>query len=174
MFFGGGLIPFYYVCTSLFGVDNLLVLIIPFGAGTFNIILLRNFFSQVPSSIMESVRLDGASEFRILFQFILPLSKASLATIILFSIVGRWDDWYWPMIFITERTDLYPMALKLRSVLMAQETEDPTQGVIDWTEIFAQGRNAAMVVVSLTPILCLYPFLQRYFTKGVLIGGVKG
>jgi len=174
MFFGGGLIPFYFVCTGLFGTDNLAVLIFPFGAGAFNIIILRNFFSQVPESIVESCRLDGASEFTILFCFIIPLSKAGIATILLFTIVGRWDDWYWPMIFLTKRTDLYPLALELRAVLVIGEAEGEVGGIIDWENIFTQGRNAAMIVISLFPIMCIYPVLQKYFTKGVMIGGVKG
>ena len=174
MFFGGGLIPFFMVCKDLFGMDNLWVLIVPFGAGTFNIIILRNFFSQVPDSIVESCRLDGASEFTILFRFIIPLSKAGIATILLFTIVNRWDDWYWPMIFLKKRTDLYPLALELRSVLNAQEAEGNVTGELDWENIFAKGRNAAMICISLFPIMCLYPFLQKYFTKGVMIGGVKG
>lgn len=173
MFFGGGLIPFYFVCKGLFGTDNLAVLIFPFGAGTFNIIILRNFFSQVPDSIVESCRLDGASEFTILFRFIIPLSKAGIATVLLFTIVGRWDDWYWPMIFITRREDLYPLALELRSVLVMGESGS-AGGVIEWEKIFTQGRNAAMIVISLFPIMCIYPVLQKYFTKGVMIGGVKG
>ena len=174
MFFGGGLIPFYFVCKSLFADDNLIVLILPFGCSTFNMIIMRNFFSQVPESIVESCRLDGASEFTILFRFVMPLSKAGIATIALWYIVGIWDDWYWPMIFLTKRTDLFPLALELRSILMKSQTEGiETNGQIDWTQIFSQGREAAMICISLVPILAIYPFLQKYFTKGVMIGGVK-
>lgn len=174
MFFNGGLIPFYFICKQIFGDDNLFVLILPFGCNTFNMIIMRNFFSQVPESILESCRLDGASEFTILFRFVMPLSKAGIATIMLWYIVGIWDDWYWPMIFITKRTDLYPLALELRSILTKSQTEGiEVGGDVDWTQIFSQGREAAMICISLVPILAIYPFLQKYFTKGVMIGGVK-
>ena len=173
MFFGGGLIPFYFVCKDIFGTDNLWVLVLPFGINTFNMIVLRNFFSQVPESIIESCRLDGASEFTILLLFVIPLSKAGLATVILFYVVGKWDDWYWPMIFLTKNTHLSPLALELRNVLTMGVDRPIEDGEIDWTQIFSEGRNAAMICISLLPILCIYPFLQKYFTKGVMIGGVK-
>ena len=173
MFFGGGLIPFYFVCKDIFGTDNLWVLVLPFGINTFNMIVLRNFFSQVPESIIESCRLDGASEFTILLLFVIPLSKAGLATVILFYVVGKWDDWYWPMIFLTKNTHLSPLALELRNVLTMGVDRPIEDGEIDWTQIFSEGRNAAMICISLLPLLCIYPFLQKYFTKGVMIGGVK-
>lgn len=174
MFFGGGLIPFYFVCKQLLGEENIFLLVLPFGINTFNMIVLRNFFSQVPESIVESCKLDGAGEFTVLFRFIIPLSKAGLATVLLFYAVAKWDDWYWPMIFLTKNTKLFPLALELRNVLTLSQSEGyETGGNIDWTQIFAEGRNAAMICLSLLPIMCIYPFLQKYFTKGVMIGGVK-
>jgi putative aldouronate transport system permease protein len=174
MFFGGGLIPFYLTVKDLIGVNNYLCLIIPFGINTFNMIVLRNFFSQVPDSIVESCKLDGASEFRILLQFIVPLSKAGLATVALFYIVAKWDDWYWPSIFLTRNTDLYPLALELRNVLSNAQSEGyGNGGPIDTSLLFAEGQNAAMIVVSIFPIMCIYPFLQKYFVKGVMIGSIK-
>lgn len=175
MFFSGGLIPFYLTVSNIFGTNNLMVLIIPFGINSFNMIILRNFFVQVPDSLLESARIDGASEFRLLFQFVIPLSKAGLATVALWYIVGKWDDWYWPSLFLSRADNLYPLALELRNALMKLDGSNPVNPDVDLQGklIHADGLNAAMIVTSITPILILYPFLQKYFVKGVMIGSVK-
>lgn len=174
MFFGGGLVPFYLVVQKTTGVNNLWCLIIPFGLSGFNMIVLRNFFSAVPNEMIESCRMDGASDFRVLWQFILPLSKAGLATISLFYLVGTWNEWYWASLLLTKRTDLYPLALELRQSINAEQTTGLGQGQFDTTKTFADGINAAMTMIALAPILAIYPLLQKYFTKGVMIGSVKG
>jgi putative aldouronate transport system permease protein len=172
MFFGGGLVPFYLVVSDTVGTENLASIIIPFGINTFNMIILRNFFSQVPDSIIESCRLDGASEFRILFTFVIPLSKAGMATIILYYLVGKWDDWYWPAILLANTPRLAPLALKIRQGLNNERTE--IGGGWDPSKTCPEATNAAMMIIGLIPIMAVYPFLQRYFTKGVMLGGVKG
>lgn len=172
MFFGGGLVPFVLTLRSLGLTDNYLGLIIPFGAGTFNMILLRNFFAQVPKDLTESCRMDGCGDFRLLFQFIVPLSKAGLATIALFTMVGKWNDWYWPMILLRDDSR-FPLALELRNVLSSARGDQVEGGVIDMNVVHAQGRNAAMIMVSLAPIMIIYPFLQKYFVKGVMLGAIK-
>lgn len=172
MFFGGGLIPFYITLRSLHLTNNYIGLIIPFGCGAFNMILLRNFFSQVPKDLIESCKVDGCGDFRILLQFIIPLSKAGLATIALFTMVGKWNDWYWPMILLIE-DDKFPLALELRNVLSAARGDQVEGGIIDMDVVYAQGKNAAMIIISLLPILIVYPFLQKYFVKGVMIGAIK-
>ena len=166
MFFSGGLIPFYLTVRDVVGLNNLASLIIPFGITTFNMIVLRNFFNQVPQELIESCYLDGA--------FVIPLSKAGIATVSLFYIVAKWDDWYWPSILLTKRDDLYPLALELRNVLNNAQSEGYGDGGIqvDPTLLFSQGQNAAMIVVSILPILCIYPWLQKYFVK-VMIGSIK-
>ena len=118
MFFGGGLIPTVLTLRSLHLTDSYLGLILPFGISAFNIILLRNFFAQVPRSVMESCRIDGANDFRCLFQFLLPLSKAGLATISVFTIVGKWNDWYWPMVLLSDER-MYPLAYQVKMALSA-------------------------------------------------------
>lgn len=175
MFFSGGIIPFYLSVRNMIGINNLWCLVIPFGINSFNLIIMRNFFLQVPESLLESCRMEGASEFRVLFQFVLPLSKAGLATVGLWYLVARWDDWYWPSFFLPSRDDLYPLALELRNVLnnMAGETPVNPDVGLDGTQLFSQGQNAAMIVVSIMPILIIYPFLQKYFVKGVMIGSIK-
>lgn len=173
MFFGGGLIPFYLIVDGLGLTNTLFALFIPFGVGAFNLIILRNFFSQVPESVIESCSMDGAGDFRILFQFIVPMSKAGLATIALFYLVDRWNDWYWPMIFIDD-VEIYPLALELRNVLARNQSGGfGGGGQVDATKLFAQGQEAAMVVFSMIPILCVYPFIQKYFVKGVMLGAIK-
>lgn len=172
MFFSGGLVPFYLTLRSLNFTNNLLGLILPFGVGGFNVILLRNFFAQVPNDIIESAKLEGVSDFRVLWQFILPLSKAGIATISLFILVGKWNDWYWPMILLTE-DNLFPLALELRNVLNSTRADLIPDGSVDMNVIFAEGRNAAMIIVALLPIMAIYPFLQKNFVKGIMIGAIK-
>ena len=174
MFFGGGLVPFYLTIKEIGLMNNILSVIIPFGINAFNMIILRNFFSQIPKEMIESCKLDGANEFTILFRFVVPLSKAGLATIALFYMVERWNDWYWPMMFLQDAPDWAPLALELRNVLSSsQSTGIGGGGSIDPGVLFEEGKQAAMIVISMIPILCVYPFIQKYFVKGVMIGSVK-
>lgn len=174
MFFGGGLLPFYLVVRATTGLNNLASLIIPFGLSGYNMIVLRNFFSAIPESVIESCKIDGASDLRILVQFILPLSKAGLATISLFYIVGTWNEWYWASIFLQD-IELYPLALLVRQSLNPGEmAADRWKGTYDSTKTYGEGLNAAMTVLALLPILSIYPILQKYFTQGVMVGSVKG
>ena len=174
MFFGGGLLPFYLVVRATTGLNNLASLIIPFGLSGYNMIVLRNFFSAIPESVIESCKIDGASDLRILVQFILPLSKAGLATISLFYIVGTWNEWYWASIFLQD-IELYPLALLVRQSLNPGEmSADRWKGTYDSTKTYGEGLNAAMTVLALLPILSIYPILQKYFTQGVMVGSVKG
>ena len=174
MFFGGGLLPFYLTVRATTGLNNLMALIIPFGLSGYNMIVLRNFFSAVPESVIESCKIDGASDLRILFQFVLPLSKAGLATISLFYMVGTWNEWYWASILLQD-IELYPLALLVRQSLNPGEmSADRWKGVYDSSKTYGEGLNAAMTVIALAPILAVYPILQKYFTQGVMIGSVKG
>ena len=123
MFFGGGIIPFFFVLKSLKLYNSLLGLFIPFGISSYNMIVLRNFFVSVPDEVIESAKLDGASDFTILTRIVVPLSKAGFATIMLFYFVGFYNDWYWPMILI-QNEDLYPLSLKLRNILSNAQAAD--------------------------------------------------
>ena len=172
MFFGGGLVPMYLTISDTVGTDNLFSLIIPFGINTFNLIILRNFFNQVPESIIDSCRLDGAGEWRILFMFVIPLSKAGIATIALYYLVAKWDDWYWPSFLLANSKELSPLALKIREGLNNARGEGQGGGW-DPTRVFEQGSNAAMMIIGLIPIMAIYPFLQKYFSKGVMVGAIK-
>ena len=172
MFFGGGLIPFYLTVRELGLINHLASLILPLGINTFNMIILRNFFSQVPESIIESCKIDGANDLTILVRFIVPLSKAGIATISLFYLVDKWNDWYWPLMFLDD-TELIPLALELRNILSANQSTGIGGGNIDPGTLFEEGKQSAMIVIAMIPILCVYPFVQRYFVKGVMLGSVK-
>lgn len=176
MFFSGGIIPFYLTVKSIVGLNSLASLIIPFGINAFNLIIMRNFFSQVPNEIIESAKLDGASEFRILFQLVVPLSKSGIATVLLWYVVSYWDAWYWPSFFLNKKEELYPLALELRNLLQGLDGSNPVAPgtELDGTQLFGQGQNAATIMISILPILIFYPFIQKYFVKGVMLGSVKG
>lgn len=173
MFFGGGLIPFYITVRSLGLMNTLWSVLIPFGISSFNMIILRNFFSAVPESVIESCKIDGASQLTVFLRFIIPLSGAGIATVMLFYAVERWNDWYWPMLFITD-SELFPMSLELRNILSSRQASGIGGGAVDPSVTFSEGQKAATIVISILPILVVYPFVQKYFVKGVMLGSVKG
>lgn len=173
MFFGGGVIPFFLVIKDLGLYNSILGLIIPFGINSFNMILLRNFFASVPNEVVESAKLDGAGEFTILFKMIIPLSLAGIATIALFYFVGYWNEWYWPMLLLQDE-ELYTLSLKLRNILSNMQAADYYSSIgVDSEKLYANGQNAASIIVSMLPIICIYPFVQKFFVKGVMLGSVK-
>ena len=171
MFFGGGLVPFYVTVQRLGLMNNLTSVIVPFGLSSFNAIILRNFFRRVPQEVLDSCKIDGASEFIILVRFIVPLSLAGIATVALFYGVERWNDWYWPMLFITD-SEQATLALELRNILSANQSAGMGGGV-DTTITFSEGQNAATIIIAVLPVLIAYPFVQKYFVQGTLIGGIK-
>lgn len=168
MFFSGGLIPFYLTVRGLGLIDSYLSVIVPFGVNAFYMIILRNFFRQVPESLVEACKLDGAREFVIFFKMVIPLSKAGLITIGLFYFVDKWNDWYWPMLFIMSDSK-NPLALEIRNLLSGNSSIDYSS--VDKT--YQKGKEAAMIVLSVLPMLFLIPFCQRFLTKGIMIGAVK-
>lgn len=174
MFFEGGMIPFYLTVRALKLTNSRLALIFPFLVSAYNLIIMRTSFAAIPISLEESAKLDGASHFTILTRIILPLSKPVIAVMILYYGVGAWNGWFWASVFLRKR-ELYPLQLILREILIANDVESMTQGanLIDQDAIGETIKYATIVVATL-PILCVYPFLQRYFVKGVMIGAVKG
>lgn len=169
MFFGGGLIPNYMVVKSLHLVDTLWALMLPGAVSTFNLILARNFFQSIPASLKESARIDGASEFRILIRIIMPLSMPILATLALFYGVGHWNEFSSAIIYINS-TELNPLQVLIRNMynvaveqLSGDSLPPPVEGV-----------RSATVILATLPIICVYPFLQKYFVKGVMVGSLKG
>jgi putative aldouronate transport system permease protein len=174
LFFSGGLIPTYLlVGKTLNWVDTPWALIIPGAISTWNLLVLKTAFETVPVALEEAARMDGANDFTILLRVIIPLSLPALAVILLFYAVGHWNAYFQALIYLRNR-DLFPLQLVLREILLANSTDSMTTGVSSGdVEPVGETIKYATIVVATLPILALYPFLQRYFVKGVLIGGVK-
>ena len=173
MFFGGGVIPFFLVLKDLNLYNTLWGLIIPFGIDCFNMIVLRNFYANVPEEVIESAKLDGANDFIILFGLVMPLSLAGIATIGLFYFIGKWNEWYWSMLLL-QNEELFTLSLQLRNILSDLQASDYYNSIgVNQDKLYAKGQDAASIIVSIFPILCIYPFVQKYFVKGVMLGSVK-
>jgi len=178
MYFGGGLIPHYLVVTGLGMRNSLLALIIPGAISAYSMIVMRTSFQSIPASMEESALLDGANNFSILFRIVLPLSKAMLAVMALWYGVGHWNSWFGAAIYLTKR-ELYPIQLIMREILMqnvdSQEIYKMTAGGgQDDDAQIAETIKYAMIIIATAPILCAYPYLQKHFVKGVMIGSLKG
>lgn len=172
MFFSGGMIPTYLLIKSLGLLNSFLVYIIPALFSYYDMVILMNFFRQVPASLEESAQIDGAGTWRIFLTIILPLSKPSLATIALFHGVSQWNDFMTAKLYITEKA-LYPLQMKLYEIIVQQQLStmrNPTGVVVDST---ARGVQLATIVVTTIPILIIYPLLQKHFVSGIMLGAVK-
>jgi putative aldouronate transport system permease protein len=176
MFFSGGLVPLYLVIKNLQLVNTLWVLMIPNLVSTYNIIVMRTYFNGIPVEIEESAVIDGANHFIILFRLIIPLSMPVIAVMILWYGVGHWNAWFNAYIFIN-KGHLYPLQLVLRQILIQGSILQATTGseIADEQKIaLAETIKYAVIVVATLPVLFIYPFLQKYFVKGVMIGAIKG
>ncbi|WP_150275475.1 carbohydrate ABC transporter permease [Paenibacillus tepidiphilus] len=174
MLFSGGLIPNYLLMRQLHLIDNLWVLILPGMISVFNMLVIKSYYESLPEALEESARIDGAKTYTILFRIILPLSMPVIATIALFYAVGYWNDYFGPMIYIND-TAKKTLQLYLQDVVMnASSANVLNKSIDDLMNMSPEGVRAATVVASTVPILFVYPFLQKYFIKGVLIGSVKG
>lgn len=178
MFFGGGLIPTYYVINMLGLRDTMWVMIIPWCVSAYNVIIFRTFFLSIPSSLREAAYIDGAGHYRVLVQIILPLSKPLLATFALFTAVGKWNNWFDALIFLSN-DDLQTMQIFLRKMLITN-TASGNGSAVSMSELVSNANRNPMTIkyasvwVTIIPIMCVYPFLQKYFAKGMMIGAVKG
>ena len=173
MFFSGGMIPFYFTLKDLHLTNTLWGLIIPFMVNTYNLIILKTSFSSIPESLIEAARIDGAGHMKVLFSIVLPLSKAILAVMVLYYGVGIWNGWFWGSTILRDR-EMYPLQVILREILLQNSTQSMTTGVdMGDQESVAATVKYATIMVATVPILCVYPFLQKYFTSGVMIGAVK-
>ncbi|MCV4231038.1 carbohydrate ABC transporter permease [Virgibacillus sp. LDC1] len=177
MFFSGGLIPTYLIVKDLGMTNTMWALIIPNAVAVWNIIIMRTFFQQsIPFEIQESAQIDGCGNFKILLRIILPLSMPILAVMTLFYSVAHWNSFFSALIYLTER-DKYPLQLFLREILIQSNMQDMIQTSeesLAKTIMEAESIKYALVIVANLPILLLYPFLQRYFVKGMVIGAIKG
>lgn len=173
MFFSGGMIPFYINLKELHLTNTLWGLIIPFMITTSNLIILRTAFESIPESLIEAAQIDGAGHIRILTTIVLPLSKAMLAVMVLYYGVSIWNSWFWASAILRNR-EMYPLQIILREILLANDTSSMTAGAsVSDTEAIGMTIKYATIMVATLPILCVYPFLQKYFTKGTMVGAVK-
>lgn len=179
MLFSGGLVPMYILYTRVLHLgNNILVLIIPAALGAFNVFLMKNYFSTIPESLSESAKVDGASEIYIYFKIILPLAMPIIATVALFSAIGYWNEWFKVMLFIDD-AKLYTlqylvMILQRQVDFLTSSLNAAARSSIGNIAIPTIGIRLATAMVSIGPIVLLYPFLQKYFIKGIMIGAVKG
>lgn len=174
MFFSGGLIPIYLNVRDLGLFDTRWAILLPGAISAYNLIVMRTFFqSTIPDGLIESAKIEGASDYRILWSIVVPLSMPVLAVMTLFYAVGHWNSWFDAMIYLQDRA-LYPLQLLLREILVSSQTNDMMGGVGsgDVTAVSETIKYATIVIATL-PILVVYPFLQKYFAKGVMLGGVK-
>ena len=172
MLFNGGMIPTYLVVHSTGLINTIWALIIPGAVPVFSVILLQNYLKSIPNEIAESGYIDGAGHWRILFQLMLPLSMPVLAVLILFSAVGHWNSWFEGMLYINE-TSKYPLQTYLQTIVV-QIDYSRINDLRDIENLSTENSRAAQIVLAMIPILCVYPFLQNYFTKGIVLGAVKG
>lgn len=172
MFFNGGLMPNYLVVKNLGMIDTRFALVIPNAINVFNLIIVRTNFVTLPASLEESAQLDGAGHITILMKIIMPLTKAALAVIALFYAVQRWNSWFEAMLYLTNRK-LYPLQMILREILIANNQQDLDTTYQDFSK-YKSLVEYCTIMVATVPILCIYPFIQKYFVTGVMIGSIKG
>lgn len=174
MFFGGGLIPYYVTIMRLKLIDTFWVMVLPGAISAYNVIVFKTFFMSIPESLKESAFLDGAGHLRVLFSIVLPLSKAVLATFALFSIVGYWNDYLTALLYLRDDKK-YPIQLLIRRLLVLMDYKDASTAQLlkDFRSISTRTTKAAATIITVVPILCVYPFMQKYFAKGVLVGSIK-
>jgi len=179
MFFGGGLIASFLLMKSLGFMNNPLVYFIPNGVGVWNYMVIKSFFTQLSPELEESAKIDGANDITIFVKIILPISTPVLATFALFFGVGYWNSWFLTKLYMQGNKDFYTLQFVLRELMKS----DPGSGGmaanawekgIDLSRFFDEGVKITTVVIATVPIMCVYPFLQKYFTKGIMLGAVKG
>ncbi|WP_018753438.1 carbohydrate ABC transporter permease [Paenibacillus sanguinis] len=180
MFFSGGLIPTYLLIRELQLIDTFWVMVVPGLISVWNMIIFRTFFKGMPAGLDESARIDGCSNWGVLFRIILPLSGPVLATLALFTAVYHWNDWFAPSIYISS-VDLLPIQTKLQQILnsnimleqMSQMDSAAASHLNRMKTVTTKSLSMATMMVATVPILCVYPFVQKYFVKGVMIGSLK-
>ncbi len=174
MLVGGGLIPSYMVVKETGIMNSIWALIIPGAVPVFYVMVLLNFFRNLPSELEEAALIDGAGQFRVLLQIYLPLSTPSLATIAVYAILGHWNDWFSGSIYLNQLSD-FPLMTYLQTIVVNYDPNKLTPTELErMSKLGSETMEAAQIFVSMLPVLLSYPFFQRYFTKGLVLGGVKG
>lgn len=177
MYLNAGMIPNFLLIKNLNLLDNRLALLMPSLIQTWNLIIMRTSFAAIPASLEESARMDGANDFQILFKIFIPLAKATIAVMLLFYSVSHWNSWFDAMVYLPHARDKWPLQLFLRETLVSGVTSSTT--ALDSSsdnplEYVVEIMKYSMIIVSTVPILCVYPFIQKYFNKGVMMGSIKG
>ncbi len=176
MFVSGGTIPFYFTIRDLGLYDSIWALILPTAISTFNLMVMRSGFLSIPSSLEESAKIDGAGHMTILFRIVLPLALPTVAVMVLYYGVSHWNSWFNASIFIQDEKK-QPLQLVVRQILIVNDTSSMgAESVMDTANSLAISETIkyAVIIITTLPILCLYPFLQKYFVKGIMVGAVKG
>jgi len=173
MFFNGGLIPNYILITSIGFRNTIWAIVLPNAISVFNLLVMKSFFENLPLELMEAAQIDGLNTYGILWYIVLPLSKAVLATMVLFYAVSFWNSWFTAFLYM-DKSELFPVTVYLRNLIAgASSASSSGAGASDVAQVSANIQSVTMVLTVL-PILCIYPFVQRYFVSGVMLGSVKG
>ena len=170
MFFGGGLVPYYLLIKSLGMMNSIWVMIIPGAIDTFNMLLMRNYFASLPKELEESAKIDGANDIQIFVKIFLPLSLPMLATIGLFFAVGNWNSWYNGMLF-NSNENIKTLQQVLQDIVITQSSSIVSPNP---AKVNSESLKTAAIFFTIIPMMCLYPFLQRFFVKGIVVGAIKG
>lgn len=171
MMFHGGMIPTFIVVKSYGLLNTVWAVLLPSAMSVYNTVIIRTAFASVPDSLEESAKIDGAGDWKILFSIMLPLIKSTLAVIVLFYAVTKWNAWFDAMIYLTKSRELYPLQLFLREILTQAKAASSADSEVVLYETL---QKYATIIVATAPILCIYPFVQKYFVTGVMVGSVKG
>ncbi len=174
MLFNGGMIPTYMVVKNLHLLDTYFALLIPGAMQVFFIIIMRTAISGIPDSLEESARIDGAGEMTIMWKVILPLCKATFAVIILFVAVAKWNEWFPALLYLPSAKDKYPLQMFMRDILIQSTNITNSGDAVNSNALYKTLAKYASITVSTLPILCIYPFVQKYFVSGVMVGSIKG
>ena len=172
MLFNGGIVPMYLLMKQLHLTNTLWSIVLVYGINAFYLIIMMNYFQNLPLALSESAKLDGAGEWTILYRIILPLSMPIMATMTLFYAVDRWNEWFNAMIFI-RKSDLVVLQLAIRSIVIDSQISQQLNASNVQAQQFTEGMKMASVIVSMLPIMCVFPLLQRHFVKGMLVGAIK-
>lgn len=180
MYFSGGLIPYYLLIRSMALTDNFLVYILPYAVGVFNMIIMRTYFKSLPEALEESAKIDGAGLFTVFFKIVVPLSGPIIAVMMLFNAVFQWNSWFDANIFINKQ-ELKPLQMILIRIIASSRADEAiasagaAASILDAQKVInIRSITACTIIVTIVPIIIVYPFLQRYFAKGIMIGAVKG
>ena len=175
MLFNGGLVPTYMIIKNLGLINSIWVMILPTAISTYYLIIMKNYFLNLPDGLIEAAKLDGASEWTILWKIAIPVSKPFIATFALFYSVERWNEWYNALLYINKK-DLAPLQIYLRDILVnlnGQLSSQAQQMLSSTEKVSTSAVQMATIIITAVPIICIYPFLQKYFVNGIMVGGLK-